>query len=74
MYQIYEQPDGTYQGACRIQDGTEWFTATTLEEAVETMKKWAKTLNNSKIKKKDIALYRQVPKVVENWTQVEWPK
>lgn len=70
MYEIYEQPDGTYVGHCRIQDGTEKFTAATLKEAVKEMREHARILNGmKKLKKADIAFYRlQVP------TEPQWIK
>lgn len=77
MYQLYEQPDGTYVGYCRIQDGTEKFTAPNLKEAVKSMKEHARLLNGKQnLKKRDIALYRQLHQVVVDtrWVQVEWPK
>lgn len=70
MYEIYELPDGTFEGHCRIQDGTEKFTAPTLAEAVKEMKEHARLLNGrQKLKKSEIALYRlQIP------TEPQWVK
>ena len=61
MYRIIQKLDGTFRCEVVIQDGTERWTETDLETAKEKIKSAAKVLNGTKIKKKDIELYREEP-------------
>ncbi len=67
MCEIYSMADGTFRCVGKIQDGTERWTCNTLEEAVKSMKRFAKVMNGTKIKKKHIAFF--VPKHV---AKTEW--
>lgn len=60
MYTIYQMADGTYACVGKLQDGTERWTECTLAKAVASMIQFAKVMNGSKIKKKQISFYRQV--------------
>ena len=60
MYVIVELPNKKYECQGRIQDGTEYWTCDTLEEAIKSMKQFAKFMNGAtKLKKKDILFLRQ---------------
>ena len=61
MYRIIQKLDGTFRCELTIQDGTERWDETDLEEAKKSMKRGALVWNGSKIKKKDIELYREEP-------------
>ena len=61
MYRIIQKLDGTYLCELMIQDGTERWDETDLEEAKKSMKRAAKIWNGTEIKKKDIELYREEP-------------
>ena len=54
MYSIIKQIDGKYGMCCTIQDGVETKVCISKEEAVKTLIKWAKYLNGTVIKRKDI--------------------
>ena len=60
MYEIYERADGKWNVCCMIQDGTERWEEADLETAIKSLKKAAKTLNNSVIKRKDITITKLV--------------
>ena len=60
MYTIVELPSGKYECQGRIQDGTEYWTCDTLEEAIKSMKQFAKFMNGAtKLKKKHIRFLHQ---------------
>jgi len=54
MYTIIKRLDGAYLCVCQLQDGNERNTCSTLDEAIKHCKSFAKTMNGTKIKKKDI--------------------
>lgn len=58
MYQIFCNPDGTFDCIGRLQDGTEHWKEVTLEAAIKSLKQFAKTMNGTKIKKRGIAYYK----------------
>ncbi len=70
MYIIFKNQDGTFHCHGRIQDGTERWIKPTLEEAVKSMKQFAKLMNGMKIKKKDITFLQPIEKVITEW--VKW--
>ena len=59
MYSIIQKIDGSFLCECVIQDGTERWTETNLEDAIKSMKSSAKFLNGSKIKRKDIEFLKE---------------
>jgi hypothetical protein len=62
MYTIILGLDGKYHCQFRLQDGTEYYTEPTLETAIAHAKKFARIVNgDKKLKKKDIAFYKQEP-------------
>lgn len=64
MYRIIQRLNGGFECEVSVQDGTERFTATTLEEAKTAVKRSAKILNGVKIKKKSIEVYREeIPQI-----------
>lgn len=67
MYTIYQMPDGTYSCEGRLQDGTERWTKPTLEEAIKSMKGFARTMNNTKLKKRQITYLRPVQVVKQEY-------
>lgn len=67
MYTIFQLADGTYECQGKLQDGTERWSEPTLEAAIKTMKNFAKVMNGTKLKKKNIVFYRAEP--VINWVQ-----
>lgn len=71
MYKIIRLLNGTFACQFRLQDGTEYYTETTLEKAIAHAKLFAKVMNGMKIKKRDIEFYREEP-IVKNelvpWT------
>lgn len=67
MYQIFINPDGSCSCAGRLQDSTERWTEPTLEKAVASMKQFAKAMNHSKIKRRDITIYEQ--RQVVQWVE-----
>jgi hypothetical protein len=64
MYSIIQKMDGSFLCECMIQDGTERWTESNIETAIQSMKRSAKVLNGSKIKKKDIEFLKEAPVVV----------
>ena len=70
MYRIIEKFNGTFRCEVVIQDGTERWTEKTLEEAKTSVKSAAKVLNGTKIKKKDIELYRSCGQKTSTSTDV----
>ncbi len=70
MYTIFKGHDGKFHCQGRLQDGTERWVKDTLEEAIKSMKSFAKFGNGTKIKKKDIQFLQLVQVVEEKW--VEW--
>jgi hypothetical protein len=66
MYTIFKT-DGTFHCEGRLQDGTERWTKPTLEEAIKSMKHFAKVMNGMKIKKKDIQFFESKEVVERKW-------
>lgn len=64
MYAICKGDDGKFYCHGRLQDGTERWVKNTLEEAIKSMKQFAKSMNGQKIKKKNIE-YLQTATVAE---------
>ncbi len=60
MYSITKRIDGKYVAACRIQDGTERWVKDTIDEAIRFLKDSAKTLNHTKIKRRDIEFFKEI--------------
>lgn len=61
MYWVTLMMDGRFYCEGRLQDGTERWYKTTEAEAVKSMKEFAKVMNNTKLKRKDIDFLREVP-------------
>ncbi len=60
MYTIIKKLDGTYACQFCLQDGTEYYTESTLEAAIAYAKRFAKVINGEKrLKKKDISFYEE---------------
>ena len=59
MYTIYLLLSGKFYCMGKLQDGTERWEEDTLEEAIKSMKSFAKALNGTKIKKKDIEFFKE---------------
>jgi hypothetical protein len=59
MYRITKLLCGFYWCECQLQDGNERFQERTLEDAIDAVKKFAKVMNGTKIKKKDIAFFKE---------------
>ena len=57
MYTINEKTDGTWFGRCMIQDGYEYFTRPTREEAIDGMVLHAKIMNHTDITEADMKIY-----------------
>ncbi|MDE1971297.1 MAG: hypothetical protein KGI50_07025 [Patescibacteria group bacterium] len=51
--------DGTYQCRGQVQDGMETWIENNFEVAVRSMKDFAKIINGTKIKRKDITFLQQ---------------
>lgn len=67
---IVELPNKKYECQGRIQDGTEYWTCDTLEEAIKSMKQFAKVMNGApKLKKKDILFLRQQQIIRTEYTE-----
>ena len=71
MYDIYELEDGTFECHGRVQDGTEKWNESTIQEAVKSLKQFAETVNRRKIKKADIKFYRPKKVTVVEWNRVD---
>lgn len=52
--------DGRFNCVGQLQDGSEKWICSTLDAAVKEMKQFAKVMNHSKIKKKDINYYQEI--------------
>lgn len=70
MYQIVLGLDGKYYCICRVQDGTERWTESDLETAVTKVKEFAKVMNGTKIKRKEISFFKEI--VVQKSEYVPW--
>lgn len=70
MYTIVLLQNGKYFCCGRLQDGKEEWSANTLEEAVSSMKTFAKTMNGTKLKKKHITYLQEKPVTKAAW--IEW--
>jgi hypothetical protein len=70
MYAIYKKADGEYACEGKVQDGTERWTEKTLEAAVKSMKRHAKFMNGTKIKRKHIHYFEPRTVVEPQWTEV----
>jgi hypothetical protein len=66
VYRIYVA-GSVFNCECRLQDGTERWTETTLETAIRSVKKFAKVMNGTKIKKKDITFLKPQEKIETVW-------
>lgn len=73
MYVITRLLNGKFYCAFRLQDGTEYYTYATLEEAIRGAKSFAKVVNhNPKLKKKNITFLQETRKRVTQSNYVEW--
>lgn len=70
MYTIIKGLDGKFHCQFRLQDGTEYYTEDSLEVAIEHAKNFAKTMNGTKIKKKDITFLQEARK--RETRLIEW--
>lgn len=63
MYTIVKRLDGTYLCMGRLQDGTERWEEKSLDAAVKSLKKFAKTMNGArgehKLKRKGITFLKE---------------
>lgn len=69
MYTIIELGNGKYRCEGKLQDSTERWDEDSLEEAIKSMKEFAKFGNGVKIKKKDIVFLRAVQVVKTEYQQ-----
>lgn len=60
MYMIIKCLDGKIRGRFRLQDGTERYEFSTIEEDIEKAKEFAQVCNGTKIKKKDVRFVQEV--------------
>jgi hypothetical protein len=73
MYVITKLLSGKFHCAFRLQDGTEYYTYDTVEEAVKSAKEFARYMNGDKnLKKKDIAFLEEQRNPVVQTTYVPW--
>ena len=72
MYEIYVRSNGTCACCGRLQDGTERWEEPTIETAYKSMKLFAKIMNNTKIKKKNIAVFDEKPVQKVDWVPREY--
>lgn len=70
MYEIYCREDGTFTCVGRLQDGTERWTSLSLDEAIKSLKKFAKVMNGSTLKKGGITIYREKKVMTSVWVPV----
>ena len=61
MYSITKMLNGTFWCEGRVQDGKETWSDATLEAAIKSMKTFAKVMNHTEIKKKNIQFWQQQP-------------
>lgn len=77
MYTIFKGTDGKFHCEGRLQDGTERWTKDTLDEAVESLKQFAETMNGAKgphrLKRKHISYYESVQVVKTEWIKKPMP-
>lgn len=66
MYTIMLGQDGKYHCTGKLQDGTERWTENTLDAAVKSMKRFAKTMNGAKIKKRTGITYLREVQVAKS--------
>ncbi len=71
-YVIVLALDGKYHCAGRLQDGTERWTEETQEAAITSMKQFAKVMNHTRIKKKDITFLREESVIERKFVNVPW--
>jgi hypothetical protein len=74
MYTITDMGNGQFWCEGKLQDGTERWVKSSLEEAVQSMKTFAKTMNGTKLKKKHIAYLRPVEPKYEQYYPYGKPK
>lgn len=72
MYTIILGLDGKYHCEGMLQDSTERWSHDTLDEAVKSMKDFAKHGNHDNIKKKDITFLRVAPVTEPLYRYEEW--
>lgn len=71
---VYLHADGSCSWEYRIQDGTERGTAPNIDAAVDAIKSGMRTLNNTKVKRKDIRLVRAEQVIQTVWREIPMPK
>ncbi len=74
MYVIYLGSDNKYHCEGRLQDSTERWVENSLEEAVKSLKQFAKFGNGMKIKRKDIAYFVAKEVVKQEYIETPIPK
>ena len=60
MYRIVEKLDGKFLCEVMIQDGTERWAEYSLKDAKKSVKRAASFFNGTKIKTKDIEIYKEI--------------
>ena len=58
---VFQYPDGTWVACVQIQDGVERSKHGSMDEAVTAYKSGHRALNNTKVKRKNVPVYRAVP-------------
>jgi hypothetical protein len=70
MYKIIRWWDGKFHCECQLQDGTERWVEDDLEAAVTAVKRFARVMNGTKLKRKGIIFLQ--PKPVAELQLVPW--
>ncbi len=70
MYTIIKKLDGTFACQFRLQDGTEYYTESTIKAAIAHAIRFAKVMNGTKITKGAISFYEE--RQVQNIDLVPW--
>lgn len=74
MYTIIEE-NGKFVCEGRLQDGTERWTKDTLDEAVESLKRFADVMNHDKnLKRKHITFLKPIQALQTQYVEHEIPK
>jgi hypothetical protein len=67
MYTIIKRNNGTFRCIGKLQDVTERWICSTLEEAIDSMKQFARTMNGTKLKKSGIAYLQEQSVPLVEW-------
>lgn len=73
MYTIIKGKDGKFHCMFRLQDGTERYTEESLEAAVAHAKRFAKSMNGHKIKRKNIEFLEEQDVTGTKYVPMEIP-